>query len=249
MPFNADTDRGGEADGSEVAAGRDPLYDKDDLLPAIVDYGVVTQLIDIPVHEPKPETNVLHYYDKGLVNDAVYLYYLVAEGESGARTAPTETFEATPKADPLPPAGWVQINQGDVFTGSPKVELQLGTSGDAVEMLISQDPTFDRVAPQPIASSIPYTLTQPASGAGVATVYVKFRDAAQNESIVYHDSIHLDVNDDVDSDGLPDSWERSHFGNLTRSGSEDEDGDSFSNKDELRNGTDPKDPASPPTKP
>jgi hypothetical protein len=286
LPFNADTDRGGEADGSEVTAGRDPLYDKDDSLPAIADYGVVTQRIDIPVHEPKPETNILHfpvnpayrfleiwrtdpdgkvlklltrvdlsteksgiYYDKGLVNDAVYLYYLVAEGESGARTAPTEPFQATPKADPLPPKGWIVLNQGDVFTASRDVELRLDTSDDAVEVLISQDPTFDGAAPRPVAPSINYTVAQPASGTGVATVYAKFRDAAGNESIVYHDSIHLDVNDDSDGDGLPDSWEQSRFGDLTRSGSEDEDGDGFSNKDELRNGTDPRDPQSPRTKP
>jgi hypothetical protein len=61
LPFNPDTDGGGESDGSEVAAGRDPLYDKDDLLPAIVDYGVVTHVFHVPIHEPEPNTLILHY--------------------------------------------------------------------------------------------------------------------------------------------------------------------------------------------
>ncbi|RLB09365.1 MAG: hypothetical protein DRG59_02560 [Deltaproteobacteria bacterium] len=60
-PFNADTDSGGESDGSEVMNGRDPLYQRDDLLPAIIDYGIITQRIDIPVHEPRPNTNILHF--------------------------------------------------------------------------------------------------------------------------------------------------------------------------------------------
>ncbi len=61
LPLAADTDLGGEADGSEVKAGRDPLFDQDDLLPPIVDYGIVTERSCIPVHEPKPNTNILHF--------------------------------------------------------------------------------------------------------------------------------------------------------------------------------------------
>jgi len=61
LPFNPDTDGGGESDGSEVAAGRDPLYDKDDQLPAILDYGIVTHTFHLPIHEPEPETLILHF--------------------------------------------------------------------------------------------------------------------------------------------------------------------------------------------
>jgi hypothetical protein len=61
LPFDADTDDGGESDGSEVSAGRDPLYDQDDLLPAILDYGIVTHVFHMDVHLPKPETNILHF--------------------------------------------------------------------------------------------------------------------------------------------------------------------------------------------
>ena len=61
LPLAPDTDLGGEADGSEVKNGRDPLYDQDDLLPPIVDYGIVTERTDIPVHEPRPNANILHF--------------------------------------------------------------------------------------------------------------------------------------------------------------------------------------------
>lgn len=61
IPLDGDTDDGGESDGSEVAAGRDPLFDNDDLLPAILDYGIVTHTYHQPVHEPQPETLILRY--------------------------------------------------------------------------------------------------------------------------------------------------------------------------------------------
>jgi hypothetical protein len=44
---------------------------------------------------------------------------------------------------------------------------------------------------------------------------------------------------DSDADGLPDSWELAHFGNLTNSASADSDGDGSSNFQEFLNGTDP----------
>lgn len=61
LPFNPDTDRGGEADGSEVAAGRDPLYTRDDAMSAILDYGIIAKAHDIPGYDPEPNTNLLRF--------------------------------------------------------------------------------------------------------------------------------------------------------------------------------------------
>jgi Mg-chelatase subunit ChlD len=302
-PFDPDTDKGGESDGSEVNNGRDPLYDKDDLLPAIVDYGVVTQLTDIPIHEPRPNTNILHfpvnsayrymqiwrrdplsigftrvarldlsarpngvYYDKGLTNGSTYWYYLVAEGLSGAKSAPTEFFSGTPKADPLPPKGWIKINHGASQTDSLNVYLHLDTSDDAVRVKVSMDPAFKGVSWRALRPEIAFTLN-PGSDPFLATVYAKFMDLAGNESIVYSASIIVDrygdndgdgirneLDPDDDNDGLSDALEitatdilRPGYdpfkpdtdGNGTKDGDEDQDRDLLSNLYELKYGTDP----------
>jgi hypothetical protein len=49
---------------------------------------------------------------------------------------------------------------------------------------------------------------------------------------------------DSDGDGLADSWESLHFGNLNSNGSGDPDGDGVSNLREFRAGTNPNDPFS-----
>ncbi len=51
---------------------------------------------------------------------------------------------------------------------------------------------------------------------------------------------------DADADGLPDSWETTHFGALTQSATGDPDGDTFNNLAEFNAGTDPMNAASNP---
>ncbi|MGB1697296.1 MAG: hypothetical protein ACPHK8_02735 [Thermoplasmatota archaeon] len=46
-------------------------------------------------------------------------------------------------------------------------------------------------------------------------------------------------NEDTDMDGLPDSWEQEHFGNLDQNGTADNDMDGLNNTAEYANGTDP----------
>jgi len=45
--------------------------------------------------------------------------------------------------------------------------------------------------------------------------------------------------DDTDQDGLPDTWEQTYFGNLSKTPSGDEDGDGQTNGSEFLTGTDP----------
>jgi len=52
---------------------------------------------------------------------------------------------------------------------------------------------------------------------------------------------------DTDGDGLPDAWENATFGNLDRTGDDDFDNDTFSDRAEFNAGTDPKDDTSVPT--
>lgn len=281
LPFNPDTDGGGEHDGSEVGAGRDPLFDQDDELPAILDYGMVTHVFHLPIHEPEPNTLILRFpvnpayrfmeiwrfdwlswswqlhervdldsdrsgifYDRGLDNGTPYFYALVAEGHSGARTPATMWFWGVPKDDPVPPTGSMLINHGDPFTASLAVTLSFSVSPDTVEFMASEDPAFTGATWQPFTPATIFLLA-PRVGPSVATVYARFRDAAQNESIVEHDSILLEVGGDADNDGLQDSWEIRHWGHLGRGPNDDPDGDRIPNGEEFRNGWDPTDPLSP----
>jgi len=52
-------------------------------------------------------------------------------------------------------------------------------------------------------------------------------------------------NNDTDEDGLTDTWEQLHFGNLTQGPQEDFDGDGHTNLQEFTNETDPTDPKDP----
>jgi len=54
---------------------------------------------------------------------------------------------------------------------------------------------------------------------------------------------------DTDLDGLPDSWEIAHFGDLTKGPADDPDGDGFNNVDEFNPGTDPMNAGSVPVVP
>ncbi len=60
-PFNPDSDFGGESDGSEVSLGRDPVWERDDQLPRIEDYGVVRGVTDVRDDEPPPPGTVLRF--------------------------------------------------------------------------------------------------------------------------------------------------------------------------------------------
>jgi hypothetical protein len=44
---------------------------------------------------------------------------------------------------------------------------------------------------------------------------------------------------DLDGDGMWDSWELTHFGNLNQTGTGDYDGDGMTNLQEFQSGTDP----------
>jgi hypothetical protein len=62
-------------------------------------------------------------------------------------------------------------------------------------------------------------------------------------------AVYLPGHEDSDEDGLPDWWERRHYGSLDPVVSDDLDGDGFSNGQELADRTDPRDPGSYPVPP
>jgi hypothetical protein len=138
--------------------------------------------------------------DTLVTNGTQYCYIVEAIDGLGARTAASPPTCATPNSDPLPPRGWVQINGGAPTTPSRDVTLNLWAS-DAVdphdleeeflppadsasgveEMIVSNYADFRDAAWEPYDTTKPWTLAQ---SAGLAIVYVKYRDALGNESDV-----------------------------------------------------------------
>ena len=144
------------------------------------------------------------YYDRELNPGDQYDYYLIAEGLSGARTAPTEVFKGVAKVDPLPPKGWVKINGGFTQTTTNNVRLNFDISADATEIIFSELSDFSDASWQPLTDTVPYTLAINGPLPQVSTIFAKFRDASGNESVIYHDSILIDPDADNDGDGVPD---------------------------------------------
>jgi hypothetical protein len=106
---------------------------------------------------------------------------------------------ATPSDDPFPPEAQVLINNDAPATTSLSVTLNFEPYGhpdedalqafaDVSEMMLSNDPQLAGAVWQPFAQNAPWQLA-PMPAGQEATVYAKFRDAAQNESIIVLDDI------------------------------------------------------------
>lgn len=219
-PHDPDTDNGGEADGTDP----DPLDPSDDReLPQIwgVAYGGVDKVNvkyttgpwafvgffrgpseDGPfTYMEQTTTPTGVYTDTNVTNGTQYCYRVAAIGTNFARTILSPPTCATPNVDPLPPYGWVLINDGAPSTPTRDVTLTLWASDDidphleeeeeflppddsasgVSEMMVSNYPDFRDASWEPYSESKAWTLAQ---SSGLATVYVKYRDAYGNESDV-----------------------------------------------------------------
>lgn len=150
----------------------------------------------------------------------------VTRGDGISTTSPVQCV--IPKLDPDPPHGVVAglppngIAVGMLVVPEPtprKIKLLLNASDDpsieenpvfdgaflfpdafisgVTEMIISNRPDFEGATWEPYQTSKQWTLEPRADG--LATVFVRFRDAAGNVSEIAHDTFLVDPN-------LPDSW-------------------------------------------
>ena len=93
-------------------------------------------------------------------------------------------------SDTLAPTGTsISINGGDTYTNSTSVTLTLSATG-ASDMMISENSDFSGASYEAYSASKAFTLS---STDGTKTVYVKYKDAAGNESTVVSDTIELDT--------------------------------------------------------
>ena len=131
------------------------------------------------------------YLDTGLVNGVIYYYKLEPVDVNGRVAARSHVFSGTPRAKPVPPIGSVTINRGQPATTSVNAKLSLDASSDTTEVLISGSSTFADALWEPFVPGM-HTFVLTPDDDGIATVHVKYRDAAGNESpSVYSDSIEV----------------------------------------------------------
>ena len=224
-PRDADTDDGGEQDGSDI----DPLDAADDRLTApgavaypgvgevFVKYSTPTGYVAVRVDRAStpqgPFVTVAAAAPvTGLFTDAVpdgvqQCYRVVGLGAAGAVSAPADVTCATPSLDPVAPTGYVVIEDGADVTFDTQVELDLvaadvhepamnnpdsppaaegAVPSGVSDMMISNDPAFAGAVWEPYVPVRQWTL-EPVDE--LATVYVKYRDGAGNESQSAHASI------------------------------------------------------------
>ncbi|HPI92782.1 MAG TPA: PKD domain-containing protein [Deltaproteobacteria bacterium] len=180
-------------------------------------------------------------YTIGSVQTGSTYYVAVSAYDSSGNESDLSTEQSAyiPVADTTPPTGSVSINAGASVTTSRTVTLSLNASDVASSvsgMKISNDGTT-------YSSEVSYTTSYSwtlASGDGIKTVYVLFKDSEGNwMSSPATDSIQLSL--DSDGDGMPDAWETT-YGLNTGSSSDaslDSDNDGVSNLNEYLAGTNP----------
>ena len=141
--------------------------------------------------------------------------YVDPTGGGQATGEMSEPVTVTPKLDPDPPSGAMLINQGDAQTNSRDVTLFISSTdtplegaaesanahmggplaiqynevSGGVEMRISNDPDMTGASWTPLAAEQPWQL--PDNGDGTYRVYIQFRDAALNESLIISDEIEF----------------------------------------------------------
>lgn len=238
-PLNPDTDGGGEADDSDA----NPLDPSDDAtMPYLwgqaypgdsvvyvhfnkADWAYMQMYRSTDINGPytdigfaDPTTGV--FTDTTVTNGTEYCYIFWARDTSFNYTPNASPTCATPNRDPLPPHGYVLINDGAPSTMSTDVTLTLWASdavdphneeaemhlppdtspGGVSDMLISNDPAFSGAAWETYATSKPWTLAQ---STGLATVYVRYRDATGNQTPVYAATIWVGEGPGINYTFLP----------------------------------------------
>ncbi|GIV73494.1 choice-of-anchor X domain-containing protein [Caldilinea sp.] len=154
LPCRADTDNGGEKDGSEVNNNRDPLYPKDDKVLVLDKIRIrpLNSSLFIGWSRPISYTQMLAYISTtpddpgqpiemgqkgdflltGLQNDRTY--YIRLQGlNDGAEGDLSDPIAVTPKADPDMPSGTFLIDNGAERTTNRQVTLYISATDTPLE--------------------------------------------------------------------------------------------------------------------
>jgi hypothetical protein len=167
-PHDSDSDDGGEGDGSEVSAARDPMWPGDDTIAPVTDLivdplplgarltwtskpshtayqiwrrkaGAAWQLIEPGLSPLTVLAPASSYNDVNLENGVTYDYQLFALGDRDQNSGSSGTSSVTPVADPFAPEGSVLINDGASVTAGRPVTLTFEADGDTMEMRLGSE--------------------------------------------------------------------------------------------------------------
>lgn len=158
IPCDADTDDGGEQDGSEVTNNRDPLEPDDDLVFKIAHWYTIALNSAIKIIWTHPDQfTSMHAYistdpndfgrsvNIGTSGEATFsslsnnqTYYIRLSGKNGDAVGDySEVHSEIPKSDPDPPNGIVTINNYQKYTNFRAITLTISASDYPIEGAIT----------------------------------------------------------------------------------------------------------------
>jgi hypothetical protein len=203
LPCRADTDGGGERDGSEVNGNRNPLLASDDKAIKIKGITLIPLNQSISINwSQRPDTHIKVFVCvslvrgqlgpcseipntgqhtlEGLENGTPYYVTLYGEGEDGAQGDYSDQMEVTPKEDPIPPQGAFFIGGTNVISGG-----DVAISRTVTLFIDAVDPDGEVDGPAGFGShSIPHGLIGPQfDGLFQASGDVEMRFANTEEGI------------------------------------------------------------------
>jgi len=95
-------------------------------------------------------------------------------------------------SDTTPPTGTITVNNGDAFTSSPAVSLAL-TAQDGASQVVQMQLSSDGSSWSPAEPFVGLKAWDLQGADGTKTVYVRYKDAANNWSAAFSDGIILDT--------------------------------------------------------
>ena len=129
------------------------------------------------------------YIDNNVNLGSSYQYKIQAVDNSGRRSCIRGPREIMMEEDPIPPLGYLEINEGAIATQSLDVTLFINASEDAYEMRISNDGNFNNSNWTGFKPSSNWKLDPLTAPNSTAWVFVQLRDQHGNLSEVFADSI------------------------------------------------------------
>jgi len=153
-------------------------------------------------------------YDEGLVDGTKYYYRFQGVGASGEVSRLSRIVSGTARLNPVPPQGFIFVNNNDDVTESADVLVHLYYSDDVTHYRIANQQIGDGFVPPlipvPVDDEVPWTLDLPAPG-DFTRVFVQFVNGFGLGSEIAQDSIIFDCPPAASPLAAPDGIARNRY--------------------------------------